>query len=604
MPGRRSLHPDEPRGGLPPDVQQVLVVKEEDPWIPSLDQQDPEGLNIKEEEDQLWTSPEEKPFHGQETDIRKFSGLPADVQQMLEVKEEDPWIPSLDQQDPEGLNIKEEEDQLWTSPDEKPFHAQETDIRKFSGLPADVQQVLVVKEEDPWIPSLDQQDPEGLNIKEEEDQLWTSPEEKPFHGQETDIRKFPGSAVTVKSENEEEKPELSQLYQIKTEGNRESEPPSSSSAEQMKAEADGEDCGGPEAAGNPDLDDPLASNTDEQTSDSSETEVSDEDYWGKSSDTLPETVDGNRNWKPTAVSDSGVTHNKDINTAGKPYSCSECGKEFLCKLYFNNHSKFHTEEKPFDCHTYAKRFKKKNYLQCHMRFHTVEKPFTCNDCGKTFSHTGSLITHTIVHTGEKPFVCTSCGKIFSRNSSLKTHIRNIHKGEKTFACNECGKRFSKRETLTRHTRVHTGEKPFSCNDCGKRFSERGALKVHTRVHTGEKPFSCNDCAKRFRKRETLTRHTRVHTGEKPFSCNDCGKSFSDRGALIVHTRVHTGKKPFSCNDCGKRFSDRVTLKVHTRVHTGEKPFSCSDCSKRFSVRGNLKRHMKVHMRAKTKPQLN
>ncbi|KAM9707922.1 uncharacterized protein ACNS7B_000382 [Menidia menidia] len=73
MPGRRSLHPDEPNGGLPADVQQVLVVKEEDPWIPSLDQQDPEGLNIKEEEDQLWTSPEEKQFHGQETDIRKFS---------------------------------------------------------------------------------------------------------------------------------------------------------------------------------------------------------------------------------------------------------------------------------------------------------------------------------------------------------------------------------------------------------------------------------------------------------------------------------------------------------------------------------------------------
>ncbi|KAM9707847.1 uncharacterized protein ACNS7B_000320 isoform 5-T5 [Menidia menidia] len=179
--------------GLPADVQQVLVVKEEDPWIPSLDQQDPEGLNIKEEEDQLWTSPEEKPFHGQETDIRKFSGLPADVQQVFVVKEEDPWILSLDQQDPEGLNIKVEEDQLWTSPEEKPFHGQETYIRKFSGLPADVQQMLEVKEEDPWIPSLDQQDPEGLNIKEEEDQLWTSPEEKQFHGQETDIRKFSGS---------------------------------------------------------------------------------------------------------------------------------------------------------------------------------------------------------------------------------------------------------------------------------------------------------------------------------------------------------------------------------------------------------------------------
>ncbi|KAM9726432.1 uncharacterized protein ACNS7B_017353 isoform 2-T2 [Menidia menidia] len=376
-----------------------------------------------------------------------------------------------------------------------------------------VQQMFLVKEEDPWIPSLDPQDPEGLNIKEEEDQLWTSPEEKPFHGQGTDIRKFSGSAVTVKSENEEEKPELSQLYQIKTEGNRESEPPSSSSAEQMKAEADGEDCGGPEAAGNPDLDDPLASNTDEQTSDSSETEVSDEDYWGKSSDTLPETVDGNRNRKPTPVSDSGVTHNKDFNTAGKPYSCSECGKEFLYKRSFKKHLRFHTEEKPFDCHECGKRFKKKVNLQCHMRVHTGEKPFTCDDCGKAFSWKETLRTHRRVHTGKKPFACNDCGKRFSQSGHLKEHTR-VHTGEKPFACNDCGKRFSKRDTLKEHTRVHTGEKIFACNDCGKRFSQRGNLKVHTRVHTGEKPFSCSDCSKRFSDRGNLKRHMKVHTRAK------------------------------------------------------------------------------------------
>ncbi|KAM9707858.1 uncharacterized protein ACNS7B_000327 isoform 2-T2 [Menidia menidia] len=445
------------------------------------------------------------------------------------------------------------------------------------GLPADVQQVLVVKEEDPWIPSLDQQDPEGLNIKEEEDQLWTSPEEKQFHGQETDIRKFSGSAVTVKSENEEEKLEFSQLYQIKTEGNRESEPPSSSSAEQMKAEADGEDCGGPEAAGNPDLDDPLASNTDEKTSDSSETEVSDEDYWGKSSDTLPATVDGNRNWKPTPVSDSGVTHDKDINTAGKPYSCSECGKQFLCKRSFKKHLRFHTEEKPFDCHECGKKFNRNGNLQSHMRVHTGDKPFACNDCGKRFSKRDTLKVHTRVHTGEKPF-----------------------------ACNDCGKRFSARGTLKVHTRVHLGEKLFSCNDCGKRFSDRGHLKVHTRVHTGEKPFVCTSCRKAFSQNSHLKTHIKnIHKGEKPFACNDCGKRFNERGTLKEHTRVHTGEKPFVCTSCRKAFSQSSHLKTHIKnIHKGEKPFACSDCSKRFSVRGNLKKHMEVHTRAKTKPQLN
>ncbi|KAM9707834.1 uncharacterized protein ACNS7B_000314 isoform 1-T1 [Menidia menidia] len=540
MPGRRSLHPDEPNGGLPADVQQMFVVKEEDPWIPSLDQQDPEGLNIKEEEDQLWTSPEEKQFHGQETDIRKFSGLPADVQQ-----------------------------------------------------------VLVVKEEYPWNPSLDQQDPEGLNIKEEEDQLWTSPEEKQFHGQETDIRKFSGSTVTVKIENEEEKPELSQLYQIKTEGNRESEPPSSSSAEQMKAEADGEDCGGPEAARNPDLNDPLASNTDEQTSDSSETEVSDEDYWGKSSDTLPETVDGNRNWKPTPVSDSGVTHDKDFNTAGKPYSCSECGKQFSCKLSFHNHSKVHTVEKPFDCHDCGKRFNTKCNLQSHMRVHTGEKPFVCTSCGKTFSINARLKKHIRrSHTGEKPFACNDCGKRFGDRAALGRHTR-VHTGEKPFSCTSCSKTFPQRSALETHIRIiHEGKKPFTCDDCGKMFSVRGRLITHRRVHTGEKPFACSLCSKRFSEKTKLTRHLRVHTGEKRFSCNDCGKGFIEKYALTQHLRVHTGEKPFSCNDCGKGYRDKKSLKVHT----GEKPLSCNDVSKRFSDRSDLNKHMKVD--SEPKPNLN
>ncbi|XP_017288147.1 uncharacterized protein LOC108245612 isoform X3 [Kryptolebias marmoratus] len=100
-------------------------------------------------------------------------------------------------------------------------------------------QLLEVKEEEEeeeeevphlWSSGLDQQDPELLVIKKEEEDLWSSQE---------------GEQLPVTSEDEKS-PQLFQLHRIKTEDDRETEPPTSSSAEQMKTETDEEDCGGPE----------------------------------------------------------------------------------------------------------------------------------------------------------------------------------------------------------------------------------------------------------------------------------------------------------------------------------------------------------------------
>jgi len=72
----------------------------------------------------------------------------------------------------------------------------------------------------------------------------------------------------------EGKPQPSQFHKIKS--------PISSSAEQMKTEYDEEDCEGPEPVRNPDPHGHLQSNIDDKTSDSSETEDGDDDYWQKS----------------------------------------------------------------------------------------------------------------------------------------------------------------------------------------------------------------------------------------------------------------------------------------------------------------------------------
>ena len=102
----------------------------------------------------------------------------------------------------------------------------------------DIQQLLLYKEEDPpeqqeWSSSLDQEEPPELpHIKEDQEELWTHQEGEQLPGLEEADIKFTLSPVTVKSEEDEEKPQSSQLHQRQT--------------EQMETEADGEDCGGPE----------------------------------------------------------------------------------------------------------------------------------------------------------------------------------------------------------------------------------------------------------------------------------------------------------------------------------------------------------------------
>ncbi|XP_071378489.1 uncharacterized protein [Centroberyx affinis] len=114
-------------------------------------------------------------------------------------------------------------------------------------------QLFVHQEEDPpeqqeWSPSLD---PEPRHIKEEQEELWTSHEEEQLQGsEEADIIKFPFTPVPVKSENDEEKPQSSQHNQTQTDQSREAELPGCTSTEQMKTEADGEDCGTSESASN------------------------------------------------------------------------------------------------------------------------------------------------------------------------------------------------------------------------------------------------------------------------------------------------------------------------------------------------------------------
>ncbi|KAM8730388.1 uncharacterized protein AB9X84_000490 isoform 1-T1 [Acanthopagrus schlegelii] len=616
---------------LPADVLQLLVVKEEvsPDWNTSLDKADPELLHIIEEE--LWTSQEGEDLNGREEgDITRITFT------TVTLKCEDDEKPQLPQ-----LHQNQTEENRET---ETPTSGLATEIRTADGedcggsesarnqdldcypqpntvIHADFQQLLVINKvaSPEWSPKLDQEDADTVHIKEE---LWNSSEGEKLHGlEDANMSRFPFFAVTVKCEDDGEKPQSSQLHLSQVEENTEAEPPASSSTTQIKTETDREDCGRSEPARNRDQDSHSQPNTDEKASDCSGTGVGYNDWQEPLSNSGTETEDSDSSWEEARAPGSDVNALVGCDTGKKHYSCFECGDGFqykgslqrhmLCHLGNGSSSSLankkcygikqkadseiivHTGKTPFACVLCRKKFTHQQSLKRHIRVHTGEKPYGCDVCVKTFKHQESLKRHMRVHTGEKPFGCDVCRKTFDNQQSLKRHMR-VHTGEKPFGCDICGNSFKEQGKLKRHMRVHTGEKPFGCDVCSKRFTHQESLKKHTRIHTGEKPFNCNVCGKRFTHQESLKKHMRIHTGEKPFGCDVCNKTFTLQDSLKKHIRVHTGEKPFGCNVCGKRFTEQGNLNKHTRIHLGEKPFCCSVCSKRFTEQGRLKKHVRVH----------
>nr|XP_040045203.1 zinc finger protein 184-like isoform X2 [Gasterosteus aculeatus aculeatus] len=523
---------------------------------------------------------------------------------------------------------------------------------------AEVQQLLVVKEEHEWSPSLDQEEPEPPHIKEEE-----------LQGLEEADMKV--SFTVVKSEGDEEEAQSSQLHQRQT--------------EPMETKGDGEDCGGPEPERN--------SSPDTETSDF---------------ESQPD-----KDWKdPVRKAFSCSVCAKTFKRRGnlnihmrthvgvKPFGCSLCSKRFTQKAGLDYHLKIHTGEKPFSCSLCGKSFRHKGALTSHMARHSEVKPFSCGICNKRFGTESQLQVHKCV--GERPrflrgragrcgepLSCSECDATFPNNYLLMTHER-MHRGKKLFTCGVCGQKRQFSSHLAIHMRTHTGEKPFRCSVCGKRFSQRGIMSQHMAVHSGVKPFSCAVCGRRFFWHFQIKKHkcleelcrfkgavfnggdcdreeaagssdpvrlpkpgtnkdtkpssvedsvdvefwteTRKHqsgftyqrnrkvsvndgfkSSKTPFSCSDNRteaeptaddgghgpKPLKGEQVFVGDPGFNSNMKPSSFSDRHRRSEDGLTLLTHGNSPVGGKPFGCLFCGKGSAMAGYLSRPIPIHIGERT-----
>ncbi|XP_039658376.1 daf-12-interacting protein 1-like isoform X2 [Perca fluviatilis] len=212
---------------------------------------------------------------------------------------------------------------------------------------------------------------------------------------------------------------------------------------------------------------------------------------------------------------------------------------------------------------------------------------------KSRSHSNHLNNTTLSGIHRNTQTADTCGKNVMYGSAFQRHLR-VHIAKKPYYCKSCGKDFVSKTHLKIHMKTHTGHKPHICRTCRKLLCSRSTLKRHLRIHTGEKPYSCKTCGKDFKRNEGLRDHMRTHTGEKPYLCKTCGKDFRQNSALLVHMRIHTGEKPYICKICEKGFFDVSTLKRHIRTHTREKPYTCKTCGKDFRQSSALLVHVRTH----------
>lgn len=337
------------------------------------------------------------------------------------------------------------------------------------------------------------------------------------------------------------------------------------------------------------------------------------------------------------------------HTGDKPFSCTNCGKQFYRDLYLKLHSESclpaqtrhlvtisNTTSKGSHRCSYCPRvFTKKIRLMDHHRGHKINSLLLCSRCGQYFGfrklnqHQKNCGGTTELNTGSSaPNGDVSKSTSRTSQNGHKMPLQSNATMMLQFKCTHCTQRFRYRSLLLRHLVTHTGLQPYACMHCGQRYRSRtvclqhealcdgvnneGQSKVKSDAVTqlsnmpnlrevpqkpqaeGEVEYKCKFCTKTFMKSRNLRRHILTHNEVKPYRCKACDSCFSRYDHLKVHQTRCKGKRTrlevcipkISLDDVGKGWQNKFGIEHAEKQDT----FECKICSRSFSTRSKLSRH--------------
>ncbi|KAM3165258.1 Transcription factor IIIA [Lachancea thermotolerans] len=261
---------------------------------------------------------------------------------------------------------------------------------------------------------------------------------------------------------------------------------------------------------------------------------------------------GSEDGLPLVRSDS-VGSIQSISSAGstsssraKTWVCEYegCSKAFTRPSQLTEHQEtVHQGLKPFTCTECGRQFTRKTHLERHMFTHTAEKPFHCSHCGKGVTTRQQLRRHEITHT--RSFVCPheGCGESFYKHPQLRSHVLAVHLQK--LNCEFCGKKFQRPYRLKNHIAKHHNPDTvykYQCShgSCVEAFKTWTALQQH--VKEAHPKLQCPTCGKACVGEQGLQMHMRVHSSMtviKNWKCESCPDLyFAKKADLVSHCLEH------------------------------------------------------------------